>query len=437
MNRLGLHRHTTRLGVLAFALALALFAGYAVYATVHNAPPLPERHPLTAKQRAVLALYRLQHTNWQRLADEHEKKATAYWARVNDKRIARREKRARGGTIVLADYVLEQPPVYSGPQRPAAPPFLTKPQGRTASRKPDVTERDGVPVVADFLRTASEYFQFKPDRPTSEIEYKRVYVRAAHMAGISREQVVRIFAFEAGGNGRHDVQAGLEYSGKGRAITTALGYNQLLATNTVGLLAEHGDDFVDTLSKMADAATPERRKRLQEKIRAMRAMIAFARTFPNQWAEHDKVARTPKGYALHAVILDIDIGPILQTRKLTNSMEFARKKGINAPLSAAELEMMNLMGDGSGLDILLLTREMREKVPTSNFFQRGGYERNPIVSKYNVASALIAVTNTRMDTLAAMPGAKEMGAEFDALAAAAKSGNGKAISGGNSNATGQ
>lgn len=428
-------RHAAlRLGalVLVLSLSLVLPTGYAVFDAVqgafHSSPPLPERSPLTHRERAVLAIYRERLAHWQRIRDAHEKQASAYWALITEKRLARRDKRARGAAIVLTDYVLDQPPVYSGPPRPAMPPFLRK--TLQPGQQPSV--REPMPVVADFLRTAAEHFKFAPDRPTNEIDYKRVYVRRAIAAGIAREQAVRIYAFEAGGNGRHDVQAGLEYSGKGRAITTALGYNQLLATNTIGLLAEHGEEFADELAKMAESAALERRKRLQDKIAVLRRMIAFARTVPNQWAEHDKLARTPKGYALHALILDMDTGPMLQTRKLLDSMNFARKKGINGPLSAAELEMMNLMGDGSGLDVLTLTPEMREKVPTSNFFQRGGYERNPIVIKYNVASKLIAVTNSRMDTLAAMPGAKEMEAEFNAASAAAKT-----ISGSNASVTGE
>ena len=49
---------------------------------------------------------------------------------------------------------------------------------------------------------------------------------------------MRIYSFEATGNGNYDVEAGLEYNKHARAITTALGYNQLLATNSVEIVAE-------------------------------------------------------------------------------------------------------------------------------------------------------------------------------------------------------
>ena len=48
----------------------------------------------------------------------YEEIAQAYWQSVVDKRRLRYAKRANGQPIELADYVLTQPPVYSGPPRP-------------------------------------------------------------------------------------------------------------------------------------------------------------------------------------------------------------------------------------------------------------------------------------------------------------------------------
>ena len=53
---------------------------------------------------------------------------------------------------------------------------------------------------------------------------------------------------------------------------------------------------------------------------------------------------TAGGYGIHAAVLDIDIGPLLQVQKLIDSVRFARAKGYTAPLTAAELEVMNLTG---------------------------------------------------------------------------------------------
>ena len=83
-----------------------------------------------------------------------------------------------------------------------------------------------------------------------------------------------------------------------------------------------------------------------------------------------------------------------------------------AVLSAAELEMMNLTGDGTGLDMVTMPQAMREQVPTANFFQRGGYERNPVASRHNTVARLIAITNERMDVNSAKPGAQELASAF-------------------------
>ena len=58
---------------------------------------------------------------------------------------------------------------------------------------------------------------------------------------------------------------------------------------------------------------------------------------------------------------------------------------------------------------------MRAKVPTANMFQRGGYERNSVVRKFNTVSALLSATDAKMDARSELPGAREMEAAFDAL----------------------
>jgi hypothetical protein len=144
----------------------------------------------------------------------------------------------------------------------------------------------------------------------------------------------------------------------------------------------------------------------------VRKMIAFARSVPDDWNEHEALARTQKGLAIHTLNLDLDFGPLLQTQKLLDSVIFARKKGFAAPLSAAELEMMNLTGDGNGYDMVTMPQALRDKVPTANFFQAHGYFENPVAQRNNVVSALIAATNAVMDREATKPGAKELAAAF-------------------------
>ena len=78
------------------------------------------------------------------------------------------------------------------------------------------------------------------------------------------------------------------------------------------------------------------------------------------------------------------------------------------PLTAAELEMMNLTGDANGLDMILMPAAMREQVPTSNFFQRSGYERNPVAIRNNVVAKLLAATDAKMDREVKLQGAQDL-----------------------------
>ena len=120
--------------------------------------------------------------------------------------------------------MLTQPPVYTGPKRPVDP---SSPRTGRAS----ASRSRWSPISC---KAAAEHFQFTPQRPASEVEFKRAYGRVALAAGLTREQVVRVYSFETGGNGNHDMQSGLTHRGPGaRAISTAVGYNQLLTTNSV------------------------------------------------------------------------------------------------------------------------------------------------------------------------------------------------------------
>ena len=102
----------------------------------------------------------------------------------------------------------------------------------------------------------------------------------------------------------------------------------------------------------------------------------------------------------------------LDDQKLLDSVQFARAKGYMAPLTAAELELMNLTGDGNGFDMVTMPREMRARVPTANFFQRSGYERNPVARRTKVVAGLIAEIQSHINLNSATPGARDLAAAF-------------------------
>jgi hypothetical protein len=334
--------------------------------------------------------------------DAYEQDASVYWDDVVAKRRARNAKRRNNEPIALGDYVLAQPPLYAGPPKPADP----------NATGPEPGDRPPIPLIADFLREAAAQFGFVPERPQTELTFKRAYAKAALEAGLTRDQIVGVYAFETGGNGTYDMQAGVSAT-RPNAISPAVGYNQLLSTNSVSLLAEHGGRLLGSLRQKSKTMSGAPRLALERKIEALKRMVAYARSVPNNWNDHDRLAKTtPGGLGIHAAVLDIDIGPYLQVQKLIDSVQFARAKHWQAPLSAAELELMNLTGDGNGIDMVTMPQDLRARVPTANFFQQSGYERNPVARRTATVAGLIADIEAKMARAAQSPGAKELAGAF-------------------------
>jgi hypothetical protein len=352
----------------------------------------------------AIAEYRRKLAEYQEIHGAFEQEAGAYWQAISDKRRGRNAKRRDHQPVDADDYVLTQPPVYVGPKRPVNPQPEPEPERKPRAHK-------AIPVVADLLQAAQQQFQFTPQRPSSELEFKRAYARVALAMGLTREQAVRVYSFETGGTGNYDVQSGIEHGGT-RAISTAIGYNQLLTTNSVELVAEQGPGLVNALVAKAAQMSGPARVAMEHKIAVLKRMVAIAKSVPDDWSAHARIADTEQGWAIHAMVLDIDVGPLLQTHKLLTSVIFAREKGYTRPLTAAELEMMNLTGDGTGLDMVTMPQALREIVPTSNFFQRPGYERNPVAIRYNTVAKLLAVTDARMDSNSNLAGARDLAAAF-------------------------
>jgi hypothetical protein len=62
--------------------------------------------------------------------------------------------------------------------------------------------------------------------------------------------------------------------------------------------------------------------------------------------------------------------------------------------------------------MVTMPQALRERVPTSNFFQRSGYERNPVAIRHNTVAKLLAITDSRMDSNSQLQGAKDLAAAF-------------------------
>jgi hypothetical protein len=378
-------------------MSLGLLLAPAAAASQTTAPELAAK--LSPAQRQIYEDYR-------RAREAFEAKLRAYWARVDAKRDARRAKHMLAQALSAEDYVSEQPPKYAGPELSADIAKIL------AEVLPPVPVRP-LPEVNNFLAAAKAQFGFVPT-PTTELDFKRHYAREALAVGLSKDQVVRIYALETGGQGTYDMQSGVNpLTKQGRPISSALGYAQLLNGNSVSELVKHGTSFQQRLIKMAaePGLSPARAAGLREKAAVLRRMLRAARSVPNEWAAHVRLGGTASGLGIHALNLDADVGPWLQVLKLKGLKEAAEAAG-RGQLSGAEIELMNLAGPRTGLEMMT---PLGRAMPTANFFSEGGYYRNTIVRE-KTAAELLAALEQRMAASLKKPGALEFAQVFDELA---------------------
>ena len=335
----------------------------------------------------------------------------AFWAKVESTRKKRRAKRRKGLKLTKNDYVNAYPPKYKGPQLGDT---LKKRwsafQAKAARKKPK--KRSRLPGLSQFLSAAKRHYGFVPER-ISEKEFKTRYAREALRLGLSKEQVVRVYALETGGNGTADMQAGIHpISKKGRPISSALGYAQLLAANSISELVLHGKSFMSRLNALANESgiSAKRVARLRSKIASLSKMLRTAKSVPNDWYKHVKLSRTSRGRGIHAINIDGDIGPWLQVIKLKGIKDLAKRKG-RPNLASHQLELMNLAGPGTGLEMMT---PVGLKMPTVNFFARRGYERNTVV-RGRTSEGLLEALKKRMDANSKNKGAIEFNTIFDKL----------------------
>jgi hypothetical protein len=360
-------------------------------------PALAER--LTPEQLHIYEQYRKARGAFDR---QHQ----AYWRAVDAKREARKARRMLGQAYAPEDYIAEQPPKYRGPELPSDIARIV-----TEVRPPE-PERP-LPNVADFLESAKAEFGFVPT-PTTEREFKRRYAQEALAVGLSKDQVVRIYALETGGQGTYDMQSGINpITKQGRPISSALGYAQLLHANSTSEFVKYGDMWAKRLLAMAavPGTPPERATALRTKAATLRRMLRAARSVPNEWSSHVAFGGTAKGQAIHTLNLDADVGPWLQVLKLRGLKDDAEKAG-RTQLAGAEIELMNLAGPRTGLEMLT---PVGQTMPTSNFFSQAAYYRNTIVRE-KTAIELLRALEGRMEVNIKKPGAVEFAQIFDEMA---------------------
>ena len=117
--------HPIRFGLVFSALSLLLTGpqAAAIDASRLSSPLLPAAAEAMAQAASpqAIAEYRRKLKEYEQARAAFEEEAGAYWSAISEKRKGRNAKRRDRQTIALDDYVLTQPPVYSGPKRPVNP----------------------------------------------------------------------------------------------------------------------------------------------------------------------------------------------------------------------------------------------------------------------------------------------------------------------------
>src|SRR6266404_4968563 len=123
-------------------VALALLAGAPRAAAIGPdavAASTSDAMAQAASPEAMLE-YRRKLREYQEARAAFDAEAGAYWGLISEKRRGRNAKRRERQPITLDDYVLTQPPVYTGPKRPLNPSPEPEPEGKRPSHRP-------IPVV--------------------------------------------------------------------------------------------------------------------------------------------------------------------------------------------------------------------------------------------------------------------------------------------------
>lgn len=307
-----------------------------------------------------------QQREYKEARDKYNKELNSYWDDVQQSK--------RNGKMVQ-----EFPPLYKGPE---------KPKGPDEPKAPST-----LPSLNDILTQSKELNRLasgdktKPDFKLNEVDersFKQSYAREADRVGKkngltsaeTREIAHRIYAFEDGGWGTHDMLSGMRESmmkddkpGETKLrdekmnfhpASTAIGYTQMLLLNTVANIHKDPGFISNRLQEMAKE-NPGRANELNEKAKLIQSLSKSLDTELKNMAEANKngpvsqrkayldkngeptealyydfaksQAKTASGLtgrqyssALHSFHLDGDVGPILQTHELDNLLQYAKAK---------------------------------------------------------------------------------------------------------------
>lgn len=347
------------------------------------------------------ASYQEQLATYKASYGEFKKRKARYWLDIEKKKDIRTARRKAGKKFKRKHFVLSHPPKYTGPKRPR------NPNPAPVAKKP-AKKRSTLPRPNELRAAMRDLYGLKLPQHR-ERDFKLAFAREAQRYGVSAEQAIGVYALETGGRGPFDLVSG-EVIGRnkkckltkraGRPLSSALGYFQLLNANTSSTVAGNArgpqeERFSNRLRELASKERGKRKRELEKKadlldrvVLDMEQTIARMSVKKNNWREFRQLGRTKLGYAVHALNLDLDIGPMIQMSKLAFVRSYAIKKGLGDPQSD-RLELMNLVGYPRGARML---EPVAFTVPTANFVSENEIRSNfPVLGDKTVEEAIAKI----------------------------------------------
>jgi hypothetical protein len=335
------------------------------------------------------------------------------------------------------------PPDYAGPPKPAGydPP-------KSPSTLPTVND-----MLSDWnklapLATARSHIPRLTIDEGSEDAFKHAYAHEALNVGakygLTRKQteitVESIYNFEDAGTGTKDLLSSVplrltdpdnaQNEKARRSIhpgSTAIGYNQLLMATSMSFV--DGSTAINDRLKELAKEQPARATAINYKGQLLadvqhtvhEKLSDFAKADPGEYIDGNgkfteslyaafsrSLVPTSNGMtgrqmtaAVQALNLDRDIGPVLQAQQLDDLFQHSLQSDFKNALQQKEpghvddylpaaIELANLAGGKAADNMLKL---QNANLPTVNFFDRGGYEGNPVTHKRSADELLQAIYN--------------------------------------------
>jgi len=162
---------------------------------------------------------------------------------------------------------------------------------------------------------------------------------------------------------------------------------------------------------MSSELSGDRKAAMEQKIEALRRMIAFSRSVPNSWNEHDNLARTRRAASAS-----------MRRSSIAISVRCCRPRSCSFRAACAPQRLQGAADRSRARDDEPDRRRqwLRNGHHAQNFasgadrefLQQMGYERNPIAKRTAVSQRCLHRSTPRWIRRRQLPGAKDLAAAF-------------------------